>query len=781
MRRGALILFLLSVLAAGALEPAGPVVREIAIESLGKRPIDESFVRSHTRLEIDAELTQNTVFQDTRALLATKRFSKVEVMAEPIEGGVRLVYRLEAKPRLVGEVEVRGVKHFRTSRVRDWLGLRIGDLVDEQALGVGVCKILSEYRKDLYSDARADWTIDETSQNGAFVAVTLRVKEGRPARLAEVQYDGNRHIGTRRLRGIFKPRPRWHPMSWFSPPKYDSQSLENVRRQILELYQNDGFLDARVVTPQVRRNDKGGVVVEIAIEEGVGYRFGDIRVGGSGLEILPEAELEKYLQTEKDTVASAETIKATASALRDVFGSRGYVDTRVRPVYESDPATGTLGVRFEITEGELNTIRNVVIRGNTRTRDKVIRRELLVYPGEIFNEVKVRRSERIVQNLGFFETVRSDAADTRVRGQKDLVFTLEEKRTGQFMVGAGFSSIDKVMGFAELSQGNFDIRGWPYFTGGGQKLKLTGQFGSTRSEAAISFVEPWFMDRKLSLGFDIYMRDLDYTDYDVTRTGVAISLGKPLPGPNRVNLTYRIERSDIKDIADTNRYVRLDSPEVDYFFTSEEDRITSSLRLKLTHDTRDSPFLPSRGNRISLFGYLAGGALGFDTDIYGVGLTTYSYVPLWFRHVLSLRTRWEVVEEYGDMAEVPLDDRLFIGGGRTIRGYDYRDVGPKVIRADTIGNPTGYRSVGGQTLGMASAEYLVPIVKGLRLAGFFDIGNVWRDPYDFDVGNTASGAGIGIRLDMPGFPIRIDRAWAIDKDDEITQEDEWAIWIGYDN
>jgi len=193
--------------------------------------------------------------------------------------------------------------------------------------------------------------------------------------------------------------------------------------------------------------------------------------------------------------ASAEKIESTRKRLRDVFGSRGYLDTRVQTVYDADPANGVVDIRFDIDEGEMNTIRNITIRGNTRTRDKVIRRELLVYPGEIYNEVKVRRSERIVQNLGFFETVRSDAVDTLVRGQKDLVLTVEEKRTGQFMLGAGFSSIDKMVGFIEMSQGNFDINGWPYLTGGGQKLKLSGQFGSRRTEAAVSFVEPWFLDR----------------------------------------------------------------------------------------------------------------------------------------------------------------------------------------------------------------------------------------------------------------------------------------------
>jgi outer membrane protein assembly factor BamA len=172
--------------------------------------------------------------------------------------------------------------------------------------------------------------------------------------------------------------------------------------------------------------------------------------------------------------------------------------------------------------------------------------------------------------------------------------------------------------------------------------------------------------------------------------------------------------------------------------------------------------------------------MGFDTDMYDVRLKTASYVPLWFGHVFSVRTKFEFVEAFGDTETVPLADKLFLGGGRTLRGFDYREVGPKVIRK--VGEDEYYtRSYGGQSLFMANIEYTVPIVKGVRFAGFYDVGNVWADTYTVETSDLASSAGVGVRFDMPGFPIRIDRAWVIDYDDEYTDDDKWVIWIGYDN
>jgi outer membrane protein insertion porin family len=342
--------------------------------------------------------------------------------------------------------------------------------------------------------------------------------------------------------------------------------------------------------------------------------------------------------------------------------------------------------------------------------------------------------------------------------------------------------VDNLMVFLDLMQANFDIASWPP-TGGGQKLRLHTQVSSKRKDYELSFTEPWFLDRKLSLGFDVYRRESEYSDYQVTRTGGAISLGKSLPGANRLDFRYRLERSELGANSDSNEYFYVDSPHDSYYFNQEPRRLTeSSLTISLTHADLDNPFIPSRGNRTSVSATLTGGPMGFDTEMYDLGLTAVQYVPLWFHHVFSVRTRWEVVDGYGSTDSLPIDDRLFIGGGRTLRGYHYRDVGPKVSRvvSDATGETTYHKPVGGQTLATASAEYFIPVVSKIRLAGFYNIGNVWRDAYEVDLGSLASSAGVGVRFDIPMFPIRIDYAWPIEKDNELTREDKWVFWIGSD-
>jgi outer membrane protein insertion porin family len=247
-----------------------------------------------------------------------------------------------------------------------------------------------------------------------------------------------------------------------------------------------------------------------------------------------------------------------------------------------------------------------------------------------------------------------------------------------------------------------------------------------------------------------------------------------------VQLRYEFVSSEITDVSDTNDYYHADEPSRTYSFVKEENLTKSTLGLTLRSDTRDNAFIPTRGNRASLFCDVSGGSLGGDTDMIDVGFRTSHYLPLWFKHVISLRTRFETVEPFGDAEEIPINDRLFLGGGQTLRGFDYRDVGPKVIPVGKTVADGDFRPVGGRSLAMANIEYTIPIVNGVRFALFYDTGNVWSESFEFHADDLASSAGMGIRLDMPGFPIRIDRAWVLKADDDLTGEDPWVIWIGYD-
>ena len=759
-------------------------IQNVEVQHTGMGKSDPEFVVAHTRVRAGQELNTQDVSRDVKLLLATGQFSKVDAEVKDSEGGVTLVYVVQTKLRLAEDPIIEGADEFRKSKVRKWMGLYEGALVDDQAVGVAVRKVLSEYREESFADATCTWSFDPTDAELGLVRLTVVFDEGVVRYIGDVQVHGNESISTGDLRKALRRPSPLNPVRWIWRKRYEGYELDEIEANVRRQYMDRGFLDVEVSASIVDREGKASNIADVRVVEGKQYRIDKVTL--EGVTIFPESELQRLIAVRSGQVASSAMISATASRLQAYYGDRGYLHAGVRPLLTPNTEQRTVDIVFVIQEGELVRIRNIVIRGNTRTRDKVIRRELLVYPGEVYNQTRVKRSERRINNLGFFETARAMPQETGDPDERDLVFEVAEKRTGQFMLGAGFSSVDKLIGFVELSQGNFDIKGWPNFTGGGQKLRMRAQFGSRRKDYELSITEPWFMDRRLSLGFDIYRRDRDYTDYDVKRTGASVSLGKALPGANRILLRYNIEESIITDVTDTNTYFELDDFDFDtgvgtpYLFDSEEDRIKSELRITLQHDTRNNPFIPTRGNKVSLFYSVAGGPLGFDTDIYDVGLKTTSYLPLWFGHVLNFRTRFEFIETFGNTENVPLSDRLFLGGGRSLRGFNYRDVGPKVIRQIEGSDEFYDRSYGGQSLFMANVEYTIPIVQGIRFGMFYDTGNVWADPYEVDLDDLASSYGMGIRLDMPGFPIRIDRAWAIEKDDEFTQEDSWVIWIGYD-
>lgn len=760
---------------------ASQVVREIVIENLGSGTVDRGFVTAHIAINEGNKFDVNDVSRDIRTLIDTRRFSSVDVHAEEIEDGLRLIYSLRNRLQLTTPLTIEGAEHFRESKIRNWMNLDVGDFVDEQTLAVSAQKVVREYREDHYPETRVTWAIVEADKKQGLAEVHVHVAEGKRSRVKKFLFSGNRNIPARRLNKLLRQRAWWNPLAWFTGKKLNEEELRMARLDIRDYYVELGYLDAVVEKPAVSQLEDGKVLVTFSIDEGAAYAFGDLEL--TGVSEFPESALRENVSCLSGEPAKANAIRTTVDGIEDSYGEKGYVGTRVRPLLTPHRKEGTVDIDFAVTEGTLTTIRNIHIRGNTRTRDKVIRRELLVYPGEIYNTVKADQSERRIRNLGFFSSVRTYDESSLLPGERDLIVEVEEKRTGQLMLGAGFSSVDRLVGFVELGQGNFDLTGWPYFTGGGQKLRLRAQFGTTRKRYELSFTEPWFLDRRLSLGVDFYRSDYEYSDYDLKRTGAALNIGKALPGPNRVNFRYQIENVDLYNLADTNRYVFADDPDREYYFARESDTTESSFKITLSHDTRNNPFFPTRGNRAQLFGRVSGGIFGFDTDVYRVGFRSWHYVPVWYGHVLSLRTRYEVVEEYGDTEEMPITSRLFLGGGRTLRGFDYRDVGPKVIRqiAATDGGTITYdRPYGGRSLAMASLEYTIPLISRIRLAGFYDTGNAWIDAFELEVDDLASSYGVGLRLDMPGFPIRIDRAWVIENDDQYTDRDPWVVWIGYD-
>src|SRR5438132_9279128 len=344
------------------------------------------------------------------------------------------------------------------------------------------------------------------------------------------------------------------------------------------------------------------MVLTIVVAEGPQYHVRKLAI--TGYQNTTEQRIRALLKMKEGSVYSPKQLRDDAKAVADAYGSGGYVDLVVQP--EGTPAGPALiDVHYSIEEGVRSFVNRVNIEGNTRTKDKVIRREVLVAPGDVLNTVRVDGTKKRLENLGYFAKVETYPEDTGVPGRKDLTIQVEEKRTGSLSFGGGFSTIDQLVVFTELTQGNFDLMNWPGFTGAGQKFRLRAQVGTQRKDFVMALTEPYFLDRRLSLGGQVFFSEANYLSsvYDQRNYGLAVEMRKPLTSYIYTTLGYRLEDIDIFNISSSA------SPEIQ---AEKGSRVKSELLNSIVFDKRDNPLLTRHGQRIALSPYVAGGFLGGD-------------------------------------------------------------------------------------------------------------------------------------------------------------------------
>jgi len=762
---GWLKLFLIGVLVAAAGILHAQEVKDIRVMSRDRTPINTETVRAFISIREGETVSRDSLSRDIKALERSGRFAYVSADIERLLDGVSVVYTVELKPR-IRRLVIDGAQYLTNRKVRELLDLGVGDPVDDALLATRALAVKEQYQKKYFPYAELSWTIVTDPVTGT-ADVTINVDEGDRAKVKRIAFSGNDNIKPADLKKVMKQRQR----GWFSwltgSGTYNPDDLAGDLPTLRRYYLDHGYLDVKIGQPTIEPVGNNRIVINVPVDEGPLYRLGASSV--KGVTLFSENLVTQEMTNRPGAVASAAALQSVNQRIRDFYGSRGYIDTIV--TYQLDPDLAAekegrqvVNVSYSVREGHLAYIRNIGFRGNSRTKDKVLRRELTVYPGEIMNEVKLRNSEMRLRNLGYFSMVSAVQEPTPDPTRYDAIFEVEEQKTGQFMVGAGFSSVDNLIGFVELSQGNFDLFNWPP-VGAGQKLRLRGTIGTKRNDIELSLVEPWFLDRRLALGVTLFRRDSRFfsDEYEQRNTGMNISLGKPLGRFTRVNFIYGIEEIDVYNV---------DEDASDLIKDEEGERIKSSFTTEWIFDSRDSPFIPTRGLRTSVSGMIAGGpVLQGDTDIYRLDANVSKFWPLWFDHVFNLRGWISTVDYYGDSERVPIFDRLFLGGARTLRGFKYREVGPK----DEDGEP-----IGGYTAWYAIAEYTIPLAKLVRFAGFYDIGMVYDESFDIDWSNYNSDVGIGLRFDIPGFPLRFDYAWPLETDEfNDRSSGRFQFSIGY--
>jgi outer membrane protein insertion porin family len=745
MARLALILIFVASLSLHAQAPpeqqGPPIIKSIEIQYVGPATIAHDKILAQMQSKPGKPYSESLVEQDIKALYKTGQVQNVRIFGQAEGDGVKVMVVLQTRS-LVNEIEIEGASRVNAKKLRKAIAMKINGPLSEDDLQTGREKIIEAYQAKGYTDVEVKYEVKTDEVHGTS-RVIYTIVEGTKGAVSAIRFEGNTHFPDKVLRKEMKTKGKTLYSFIDKSGRLDETQLEQDVNAVKEYYQDHGYIDVEV--KEVRRERaKGKMTIVIALIEGPIYRVGKIRI--SGTKVTTEQKVRALLKMKEGGVYSPKQIRDDSKKIADAYGSGGYVDLQVTP--QGVPAgEGLIDVHYQIEEVGPSFVQRINITGNTRTKDKVIRREVLIAPGDILNSVRVETTKKRLDNLGYFEKVETYPEDTGVPGRKDLTIQVQEKRTGSLNFGAGFSTIDQLVGFVEMSQGNFDILNWPTFTGAGQKFRFRIQYGNTRKDITLSLTEPYFLDRRLSLGGEIFYREADYYSdiYTQRNYGFSIETRKAIAPFTSASLEYRLEGIELFNIA---------SGASSQILREAGETTKSQVTLGIVNDTRDNPFLTRVGHRVLLTPYFAGGFLGGSEQIVGVSLEARQYFHLWKDAILLFSGVVSSVDTWGDGDRVRIYDRLFLGGANDLRGFDYRDVSPRDINGEPLG---------GQSLAAFTAEVTMPIIEKARFAVFYDTGFVNVMPWDFNSNDLVSDVGIGLRLDLPIGPLRIDYGIPIQK------------------
>jgi outer membrane protein insertion porin family len=756
--RVALAVLLLAFFApsAGFTQDDGVRIRSIEIQYEGPQTISRERILAQMRTAVGQVYSDSIVEQDIRNLYATGQVQNVRIFGQQQGEGVKVTVVVQTRAN-VNEIAIEGATQFSPQNLRKRIKLKVNEPLDETVLGKARQDILTAYRARGFNDATVQYRIDQDEARGTS-RVVFTIDEGLRGTISAVRFEGNTTFSDRQLRQKMKTRGKTLVAFIDKSGRLDEAQLQQDLDAIREHYQDAGHIDVEVGTPR-RERQNGRMELVIPINEGPKYTIRRIDV--TGAKIAPRENILKMFTLKPGDVYSPKKIREDAKKLADAYGSGGYVDLMVQP--QGVPAgSNQLDVIYNIEEGSRAFVQRINIVGNIRTRDKVIRREVLIAPGDIYSTTRVETTKKRLENLGYFSRVETYPEETGIPGRRDLVVQVEEKRTGSLNFGAGFSTIDSILGFVEVTQGNFDLWNWPNFTGGGQKFRARIQYGASRKDVVIQLTEPYFMDQRLSLGGDVFYREANFFSdvYDQRNYGFSITARKPIGRFMSLSLEYRLEEVDIFNVSPTvSEVIRIE----------KGARTKSQVAASWVLDTRDNPFLSRKGQRVVFTPFISGGFLGGDTQIYGFDLEASQYFHLPGDLILLFNGQVAGVDTWGSGDRVPIFERLFLGGGNNLRGFGFRDVGPRDINGEPIG---------GQSLARATVELTAPIIEKVRVAVFYDTGFVNRGSFDYSTRDLASDVGVGLRLDLPIGPLRLDYGFPI-RDAGYGKGGKFNFNVGY--
>jgi outer membrane protein insertion porin family len=727
------VLAALSLLAALAdAQPARPseaprpiLIRELAVE--GNRRVQEAVILGRIRSAVGSPFNPSQASEDIRSVFGLGFFDDVQLRVEDFEGGVKVTYVVTERP-FVRDVAFVGNVKLDTTELQEKIDLKLGSVYNPVDVQRARETLKEFYENEGYFEVQISPEAEKFEDGD--VKVVFNINEGRRITIDEIVFRGNKGLTARQIKAAMATKERQY---FILRGTVQRQKLDEDIERIVGLYQDHGYVQMRVERHDITVDrEKARVTITIDVVEGAQYRVGEIKV--TGVTLLPEEEVRRQLGFKAGDVFSRTALRDGVRNITDLYSTIGRASVDVLPRTDQQPATTTVDVTLELTEGPEVYVERINITGNTRSEDRILRREIPFVEGDLFTLQKLQRTRQRLVNLGYFDMVNVTTQPGTDKTRIIVNVEVTERPTGIFSIGGGFSSVDSFVGTLDISQNNFLGRGW--------QVSLRLRAGADSQQGIISFTEPWLFERPLSAGFDLFNIRRQYTEYDYDSLGGSLRASHPFAEYWRWQTSYRLTSDEISDVVDTNDPLLRDEIGT---------RVTSAVTLGVTRDSRDVIAAPTKGG----FSVATVDLAGFGGDsrfVKTIASTSYFY-PVWFGHVVSGRAEAGYGFGWSD-EELPVFERFYLGGPNSIRSFKARRISPR----DAEGN-----RIGGTSQVLGNAEYIVPLPFNFRVAGFFDIGNVYGFDTKFDITDTREAAGAGIRWQSPFGPIRVDYGINLDR------------------
>jgi len=726
--------------------------RDFKIASIapeGNTRIDSGAILRKIQTKPGDAYDQASLRKDLKAIFKMGYFNDVQIDVSDTQEGKKVIFRVIEKP-IINSVVFEGIDELKEEDIKEAANIKERFILNPAKISIAEQAILQLYKTKGFYNCTVTSKISFPDDKGAIVRFII--DEGSEVFIKEIIIEGNEAFDDDELIGKIESSERWF-LSWLTESGLlDMSKIRQDAQRIGSFYSNNGFLEVKIGDPKIEQ-DEGGLTLRYFVEEGPRFLVGTVDISG---DLITDKEyMLSLMAIRNEQYLSGQILREDIMKLTDLYAESGYAFANIKPATEKSLSGNRIDVNYKISKGNLVYIDRVSIKGNSRTRDNVIRRELRIAEGGVFDSKALRDSTQALQRLSFFEEVNITPEPSLDPDRMNVIVEVKEKSTGTFSIGAGYSSVDKLILMGQISENNF--------LGRGDTLSLSGNVSGTSGRFNLAYTDPHLNDSDLSWGLDIFSTNREYDDYTKDSKGGGVRIGYPVFEKFRAFGNYSYTDTDLTDV----------SPDASFVIQNSVDiHVTSAVKFSLVRDTRNKRYGATGGSRNVLSAKYAGGPLGGDSQFTKVEGSTGWYFPMPFSTVFHVKGAAGQVFE-NEVGKLPVYERFYLGGLNSVRGFEYGKISPI--------DPATLDRIGGDKMWYTNVELMFPLIDEMGLVGlvFYDSGRVYNDDEDWTDVNTGvkNAVGVGVNWLSPMGPLQI--VWGYNLD-PLPDEDEslWDFSVG---